>query len=107
MSIVYLKNYIFLSLKYWGLNLYGGNLETPSESINLKMQDITSYSTGIVILYSYLLQVLVSSCIDYTGTSIKTQTQNEDFLKNTVFIELHNVNVCDRYVFHHILTKIE
>jgi len=43
----------------------------------------------------------------YTGTLIKNRTQNDGFLKNTVYIELHIVDVYDRYDIHHILIKID
>ena len=45
--------------------------------------------------------------LQYTGNSIKTPTQNGEFLENIVFIELQNVEVCNQYVFGHTLIKIE
>ena len=34
-------------------------------------------------------------------------TKTDDVLKNTVYVELYNIDMYDGYMFHHILSKIE
>ena len=42
-----------------------------------------------------------------TGGSNKKGTKTDGVLKNTVYVELYNVDMYDWYGFHHILTKID
>ena len=42
-----------------------------------------------------------------TGGSNKNGTKTDDVSRNIVYVELYNVDMCDWYGFHHILTKIE